>query len=102
MPPALGHPGSTPPRTLYLLSLAATVSSVCLWKSVWNLLEMYILPPSVWSEVLCGVVGLAGLWATSSLVNSSGVVDQCASDPWGLPGVEVPRMGEDIPRFTPP
>ena len=59
-----------------MLSILSIVSSVCVWKSVWNLLEVYILPYTVESELVCGVLGMMGLWLTSSLVNSAGIVDQ--------------------------
>ena len=82
MPFALGvHPRKMNTRSLYLLAVLATVSSVCVWKAVWNLLEIYLLPYTAWSEVICGVCGLVGLWASSSLVNFSGVVDQTTVSP---------------------
>ena len=96
-------------RTLYLLAVLATVSSVCVWKAVWNLLEIYLLPYTAWSEVICGVCGLVGLWGTSSLINSAGVVDQTSRDwgetmrppPGGPPWGKGP-FGEGGPQGVPP
>jgi hypothetical protein len=49
------------------------------WKGVWTLLEVYILPASAWSEVACVVVGFGLLAATRALVNQGGVVDSASS-----------------------
>jgi hypothetical protein len=74
-----GYGRETYASRLYLCSVLSIVGSVCVWKGVWTLLEVYILPASAWSEVACVVVGFGLLAATRALVNQGGVVDSASS-----------------------
>jgi hypothetical protein len=71
----LGHPPGTPACRLRLAAILSLFGCVCFWKGVWNLLELYLLPPGAASEVLCIAAGLACLVASRGLVNAGGVLD---------------------------
>ncbi|KAL6070632.1 hypothetical protein QOT17_006661 [Balamuthia mandrillaris] len=58
---------------LLLKALAATLGGVIFWVGCWNLLDVYLLPQNLWSELGCVVVGALVLIATKSFTQHAGV-----------------------------